>query len=173
MPGELFPPFPTSHFSPTLRYEILLIAHRKPEWDWTRDMERAVCTISPSTGALVPSTPQPQPPDPSILFSFQWIDQVFLPMNSRGGGGGSRYDRDHMRGGPPLRSGHVAMPPAPPPVVNDYYTGDKPGFVVGCLTPMMNECFSRSLFGLPANRRVRSCQLVRRFAHLVSFLCAE
>lgn len=154
MLGELFLPSPRLYFLTSYRltrYEICLIAHRKPEWDWTRDMERAVCTISPSNGALVPSTPQPQPPDPSILFSFQWIDQVFLPMSSRGGGGGGpRYDR----GGPPLRSGHNPMPPAPPPVVNDYYTGDKPGFIVGCLTPMMNECFSRNLFGLPANRRV-------------------
>jgi hypothetical protein len=148
----------SSFFDTQHRYEILLIAHRKPEWDWSRDMERAVCTISPTTGALVPAAPQPQPPDPAILFSFQWIDQVFLPMNSRGGGGSSRYERDY-RGGPPSRGGHHSMPPAapppPPPVVNDYYTGDKPGFVVGCLTPMMNECFSRNLFGLPANRRVR------------------
>lgn len=131
----------------------MLIAYRKPEWDWTRDMERAVCTISPTNGSLVASPPQPQPPDPNILFSFQWIDQVFVPMNTMNprGGGGPRYnDRDAGRGAP------LAPPPrasqAPPPV-NDYYTGDKPGFIVGCLTPMMNECFSRNLFGLPANRK--------------------
>lgn len=154
-----------SHFLLTFlyRYEILLIAYRKPEWDWTRDMERAVCTISPTNGSLVTSPPQPQPPDPSILFSFQWIDQVFVPMGSanvRGGGGGPRHnDRDSGRGptagGPPAtRAGQP-----PPAAVNDYYTGDKPGFIVGCLTPMMNECFSRSLFGLPANRKVREIEV--------------
>jgi hypothetical protein len=143
----------------SLRYEILLIAHRKPEWDWTRDMERAVCTISPNNGALIAAQPQPQPPDPSILFSFAWIDQVFAPMSGMGSrGGGSRYnDRDSHRGAPPMRS--ALPPPLPIAQVPDYYTGDKPGFIVGCLTPMMAECFSRSLFGLPPNRRVKTTHL--------------
>ena len=147
-------------------------------------MERAVCTINPANGSLVPSPAQPQPQNPGILFSFQWIDQVFLPstgpLNGGTGGGntsynssndsrnsnnnhnssrsGGRYDRDHSssssssnsRGPPPSQSRQNA------PLINngDYYTGEKPGFIVGCLTPMMNECFSRSLFGLPLNRKV-------------------
>jgi hypothetical protein len=117
-------------------------------------MERANCTLHPQNGSLVPSPPQPQPPDPSILFSFQWIDQVFLPMPAGRGGGGGRYNDRDARQGPPSQSR-----PAGPPTTADYYTGEKPGFIVGCLTPMMNECFARSLFGLPANRKVSEIYL--------------
>eukprot|EP00602_Paraphysomonas_sp_CaronLab_P001533 CAMPEP_0185030436 /NCGR_PEP_ID=MMETSP1103-20130426/17406_1 /TAXON_ID=36769 /ORGANISM="Paraphysomonas bandaiensis, Strain Caron Lab Isolate" /LENGTH=646 /DNA_ID=CAMNT_0027565573 /DNA_START=216 /DNA_END=2154 /DNA_ORIENTATION=+ len=133
-------------------YEILLIAYRKPEWDWHADIERASCTISDNGTLTAVSPPAPPSPDPTILFSMQWIQQAFS-------GGHGRGDDARGRGGP---RNHHAPPGDAAGGGGDYYGGNLPGFVVGCTPQMMQECFARSLFGLPANRRGDAQQGIRQ-----------
>lgn len=152
------------------RYEILLIAYRKPEWDWPSDMERASCQVNSSTGALT-ALPGYPPPPAGILFPSQWVDQAFVSGGGAGGGMRGEDDRGggnrgrHGHGGGRLGSHPSSSSAAPPPprasiatgpasllttaastgsaANNDYYSGDMCGFIVGCTSNMLEECFAR------------------------------
>lgn len=106
-------------------YELMLIAFRKPEWDWSADADK----IQPFATAANASLPE------GVLFGEDWV---------AGGRDGPP---------PPPRRPPDLPPPAPPralpPAQLDYYTGDIPGFVVVAMPAMLEETFARLLFGMP------------------------
>lgn len=140
----------------TCRYEILLIAYRKPEWDWSQEIARAGSVLDNSTGSFVPvPSAAPPPIDPDrMLFSMQWIDMAFAGgggagMPGRGGGReygrggrgrGGRGDGGEAGGRGPPPGGARTLPPAPQ---SDYYGGDLNGYVIDGNPQYMDEAMAR------------------------------
>lgn len=109
-------------------HEIMLMAYRKPVWDWTSDHERVVPFAAPGNTAL---------PE-NVLFSEEWISRALES--------GSQPPRRQdllrpPRAGQPMSSG--------PRTPSDFYTGDLPGFVFTARSTMLEEIFHRFIFALP------------------------
>jgi hypothetical protein len=141
------------------RYEILLIAYRKSEWDWSQEVARASSSLDNATGSFVPVPPAAPPPhDPErMLFSMQWIEMAFAGGGGGGPGrgGGREYGRggrgrggrgdggDSMGRGAPGGRGQSMQQHAPPQQPADYYGGDLNGFVIDGTPEFMDESMAR------------------------------
>jgi uncharacterized membrane protein YgcG len=157
--------------------DMLLTAYRKPVWDWTKEVElaeRAIrLTVEPAimnsasyNGEYFPvggvSAYHILPPD--VLFAPDWVERAGLPVNEKGvlitpkqpfqGGGGGRGGRDGgFGGGGGMGGGGVNQGPDMATIqqlANDFYQGNTPAFIVCASTPIIEEVFSRSMMGLPA-----------------------
>jgi hypothetical protein len=138
------------------RSELLHIAYRKPEWDWARDIARA----SP-----VP-VPASEGADTRLadLLPREWIDKLAQgpSASSKSFGANANYSiglRGVVHGSHAASAGAAAATVggmqsqqyAPehlqqhqhPVIIDSYYPGHIPGFVVGCTSDMMEECFNK------------------------------
>jgi hypothetical protein len=83
---------------------------------------------------------------PDILFAPDWVERAAIAPTERGGG----YNRNKQYGHQLHNSaGHSSMYNVGGGSSIEFYTGDLPGFVVCAATPVVEEMFRRSLFGLP------------------------
>lgn len=114
---------------------MMLTAYRKPEWDWTTELTKAqsggqnIMSQDDVIAAAAKATNNSEP-----LFSADWI----IKATKVPGGPGTN----------PIHSGPPAFSPrstniVPAPQQQDYYPGSIPGFVVGCTTDILEECFQR------------------------------
>lgn len=115
-------------------YELMLLAYRKPEWDWSKDTDKVIPYATPSNSAL--------PED--VLFADDWISR---PSESTGA---PLVPRRPQYQEP---SEHVRPPPHPPQSIHtqqqgDYYTGDLCGFIFTAKPYMLEEIFHRMIFAL-------------------------
>lgn len=96
-------------------YEILLIALRKPEWDWAKVPKLVASSASVTTG-INQSPPPPLPPD--VLFAPDWGLSRDVPMVPPGSG--------------VVKATQILQQ-------KDFYGGDVPGFLLPCPAHMLNE----------------------------------
>jgi hypothetical protein len=132
---------PDARLDRSVGYELMLVGFRKPEWDWTADMDKITPFALPFNGTL---------PD-TVLFGEDWIrraSEIAPPPPPPERRPNDNYD--------PSRNNRQKMPPAPPAnkFPNDYYTGDIPGFIFTAKPSMFDEIFARFLLGLPAQLMV-------------------
>jgi hypothetical protein len=118
---------------------MILTAFRKPEWDWTTELTKAQSggqnTMSQDDviAAAAKATNNSEP-----LFSADWIAKA---TKIPGSASNSIY------GGPAAFSPRTVPSNVAPAVQQqDYYPGSIPGFVVGCTTDILEECFQRFIF---------------------------
>ena len=108
-------------------HEIMLMAYRKPVWDWTADHDKVIPFAAPSNAAL---------PD-NILFSEEWITRSLES--------GNQPRRQDFNRQPRTGQSQTFNPRTP----TDFYTGDIPGFVFTARSSMLEEIFHRFVFALP------------------------
>ncbi|RYG67888.1 hypothetical protein EON64_06465, partial [archaeon] len=130
--------------------DMLLTAYRKPEWDWSQDLERAERSIrlvdtgfSNAVGeyfAASRAVPYFLPPD--VLFAQDWVERAGMAVNEKG-----------VLIPPAPGSYQAPAPRAAMPENNlamiENYTGSAPGFVVCAAPAEIEEMLSRQLCGLP------------------------
>jgi len=111
-----------------LGLDLLYIGYRKPEWDWTLEIDKASYTST---------TPHPIVNLHSdVLFFDDWIakQSSYQPM----------YPTNRSTNKPTSY---------PSRETNDYYTGDKCGFVFCCNTIVVEEMIARNLLALPPDMK--------------------
>ena len=105
-------------------YEILLVLLRKVSWDWSRELEAAESGKFDQERSMSAALPA------DALFGQTWFQRandmaMNMASNNSGSGGGDEY----------------------------FYNGEKPGFVMACRGAILQEVFSRFLFGVPNHLR--------------------
>lgn len=137
--------------------DMLLIVCRKPVWNWHEELQRAEMNIrlvenSSSTGVgsmahnigeyypLNGISPYYLPPD--ALFAPDWIERAGIIPVDRGPMTGTNKSFSGMNENMNVAS-KLKM------LKGDVYSGDLPGFIFCGTTPIIEEMFSRCLFGLP------------------------
>ena len=119
----------------TAGYEIMLMAYRKPVWDWSSDHDKVNPFVAPGNESL---------PE-HALFNEEWITRSIE---------GTTQPRRQDFSRPP-RVGHV-VPSAARMPSSDFYTGDIPGFIFTARSSMLEEIFHRFIFALPPQLMVIS-----------------
>lgn len=126
--------------------DMLLVAYRKPVWDWTLEIVKTEKHIRLKDPAMFGGKPGPvgeyYPPGgvaayylpPDVLFAQDWIDRAGLAVNEKG---------TIIMQRPPVPIMANVGPPA------EFYRGTQQGFIVCGSTPVIEEMFARTLFGLP------------------------
>lgn len=142
-------------FDNTVGLHVLATAFRKPKWDWMAEVqsaERNIRVVDPvflgMPNAAPPGEYYPQggqvpyhlPADQ--LFAQDWIDRAGRDINEKGiivnaggaeGGGASA----------PFNMPRAVVPPA------EFYRGNSPGFIICAPAQVIEEMFTKFLFGLP------------------------
>lgn len=145
-------------FDSKIGQDMLLTAYRKPAWNWHDELDKAhmnirLKDISGSSSGMNGVTAEYYPVSGTIpyylprdvLFAQDWIDRAALVPSEKmsGGGGYNKFDRS---GGGKYQQQHQLQ--AAQSAV-EFYSGDLPGFVVCAASPVVEEMFRRSVFGLP------------------------
>lgn len=128
------------------------MTYRKPEWDWTAELLRAQLGGRNTLSAqeIKAAIEKENSDDPEVrgpLFSPQWIEKTTRGPLFGGLSGAGRFP--FHGGGAGATAAMIPRGPGPAPAVGlpviggDYYPGVIPGFVVGCTTDMLDECFNR------------------------------
>jgi cleavage and polyadenylation specificity factor subunit 4 len=167
---------------PGVGTELVSMSFRKPEWDWSAELARAQAGGRSFLSAqdllrVVAELNGGEPMHP--LLSKAWVDKTarvamigaqtmgnpsFTPRHAfqPGGGGGPGAAPHGAFPRPGAGPGAMAGPGgAGPQAVADYYPGSVPGFVVGCTPDIMDECFTKRVFGLPLQLQGEAMQGIR------------
>jgi hypothetical protein len=128
-------------------YDLLLITHRKPAWDWNQDLDKCLEGL-PADGAeqQLFSRPSDVPGgNKDKLFGEDWVEHV--------GTATAAYTNAYTRNQQNLMQSRFAeFPERAMEMSNDYYTGENPGFIFCAQNPqIVREMIGRKLFGVPPN----------------------
>mmetsp|Transcript_12538 Transcript_12538/g.17210 ORF Transcript_12538/g.17210 Transcript_12538/m.17210 type:complete len:653 (-) Transcript_12538:41-1999(-) len=145
-------------FDSKIGQDMLLTTFRKPSWNWHDELDRAHMNIRlkdisgnsasssaeyyPMSGALPYYLPR------DVLFAQDWIDRAALTPSEKMSGGGAGYNKFDRSGGGKYQQQQQLSAQNMLSAV-EFYTGDLPGFVVCAASPVVEEMFRRSVFGLP------------------------
>lgn len=128
-------------------YDLLLITHRKPAWEWSNELERCLEGL-PADGVeqQLFSRPSEAPGgNKDQLFGADWVEHVSAATNA--------YTNAYTRNQQNLQQTRFAeFPERAMEMSNDYYTGEHPGFIFCAQTSqVVREMIGRKLFGVPPN----------------------
>jgi hypothetical protein len=139
-------------FENKIGLDIMHTVYRKPIWNWHEEIESAEKNIrlkDPTGGTsgtygggeyfpMNGTSSYYLPPD--VLFAPEWVERAGVVPAEKGsyssGGQFMKGDSFHNRQAQMRQQG-------------DYYTGDAAGFIFCAATPVIEEMFNKSLFGLP------------------------
>lgn len=136
-------------FKPETGYDILLIMHRKPAWDWSEPAELEKCLEGlPADGVdqQLFSRPSEVPGgDKDQLFGEDWVEFVSTATAAYT----NAYTRNQQN---LLQTQFAEFPDRAMEMSSDYYTGEHPGFIFCAQnSAIVREMIGRKLFGVPAN----------------------
>lgn len=115
--------------------DLLYIAYRKPEWDWTSEIDAASYIPIPDN-PIAESKMYTDALHPDQLFSEDWISKVSLPPSEQRRLYGDRYmNRDSNQSSYQDRRYQTNE--------TNYYNRDHPGFVFCSNTPVVQEMLAR------------------------------
>lgn len=120
--------------------EIMYIAYRKPEWDWSNPEQFQLAEESLLRLRIAAGEPLAPPLlSPDALFPLDWPDRMPFAFD-RPAGGVSSTSTTGGSGPASFSSSNAAAQPA---VQSDFYTLDFPGFMFNASGEVANEVFSR------------------------------